>query len=116
MKNRRDSDRAISYAKAVFLFFDIIGYVRDVSPTGLRIDVLPDTLPEIGESVHTTVISHPDLKLDPFNVLTELRWSRENGPTTAVGLQIVSFSSPRGEKIFQELVEVFRNIRNKNAE
>jgi len=111
MKNRRSTNRAISYAKAVFLFYDIIGYVRDLSPTGLRVEILPETLPPIGESIHTTIISHPDLNLDPFNILTHLRWSRENGPTTAVGLEIVHFSSSRGEKIFQELIKVFAELK-----
>ena len=116
MKNRRISDRSVSYAKAVFLFYDIIGYVRDLSPTGLRVEILPDTLPPIGESIHTTIISHPDLDLDPFNILTHLRWNRENGPTTAVGLEIVHFSSSRGERIFQELIKVFGELRKQDEE
>jgi hypothetical protein len=112
MKNRRDSDRSVSYAKAVFLFFDIIGYVRDLSPSGLRVEVLPDSLPRIGEEIHTTIISHPDLKLEPFNILTELRWTRENGPTVSVGLQIIHFSSEHGKQIYRELVEVFRRLHD----
>lgn len=116
MKNRRGSDRSVSYAKAVFLFYDIIGYVRDLSPSGLRVEVLPDSLPEVGDSIHTTIISHPDLNLDPFNVFTELRWTRENGPTTSVGLQIVHFSSEQGEHIYRELVEVFNRVREEKQE
>lgn len=112
MKNRRDSDRTHSYAKAVFLFYDLIGYVRDISGNGLRIEVLADTCPERDKQIHTTIIPHPDLQLEPFNILTKIRWTKLHGPTIAVGLQVVSFSSAQGEGVFHHLKQIFQEAEN----
>lgn len=101
----------MSYAKTVFLFYDIIGYVRDLSSTGLRVDIFDNTIPDIGEQIHTTVISHPDLKLDPFNVLTQIRWTKEDGPLFALGLQILGFSSEHGRATYDQLVNIFEELR-----
>ncbi len=111
MHNRRIFDRSMSYAKTVFLFYDIIGYIRDLSTTGLRVDIFDNSLPEEGEQVHTTVISHPDLKLDPFNVLTQVRWSKQDGPLYAMGLQIIGFSSEHGRETYDELVYIFEELK-----
>lgn len=110
MKNRRISDRAHSYAKAVFLFYDLIGYVRDISEEGLRIDILTSALPDLSPSVHTTIIPHPDLDLDPFNIFTQVRWSKQNGPTIAVGLKVIEYSSPHGADVFSHLVKIFEEL------
>ena len=111
MQNRRIFDRAMSYAKTVFLFYDIIGYVRDLSSTGLRVDIFADSFPAIGEQVHTTIISHPDLNLDPFNVLTKIRWGKQDGPMFAVGLEIIGFSSTHGDYTYQKLVQIFEELK-----
>jgi hypothetical protein len=105
----------MSYAKTVFLFYDIIGYVRDLSPTGLRVDLFADSFPATGEQVHTTIISHPDLNLDPFNVLTKVRWGKQDGPMIAVGLEIVGFSSEHGSYTYQKLVQIFEELKTKKA-
>ena len=110
MKNRRIYNRAHSYAKAVFLFYDLIGYVRDISEEGLRIDVLAPNPPELSPTLHTTIIPHPDLELDPFNIVTQVRWTKENGPTIAVGLKILEFSSSQGAEIFSHLVKIFEEL------
>ena len=115
MQNRRISDRAMSYAKTVFLFYDIIGYVRDLSSTGLRVDIFADSYPAIGEQVHTTVISHPDLNLDPFNVLTKVCWGKQDDPMIAVGLEIVGFSSTHGDYMYQKLVQIFEELKLEKA-
>lgn len=112
MKNRRISNRIHSYAKAFFHFYDLIGYVRDISDNGLRIEILCEDLPDLDKTVHTTIISHPDLGLDPFNILTEARWSKKNGPTIAVGLKVLSFSTAQGEEIFNRLVEIFEDNKS----
>jgi len=112
MKNRRIYNRTHSYAKAVFLFYDLIGYVRDISAEGLRIELVSDEIPEFSETAHTTIISHPDLELDPFNILTEIRWTQRNGPTIAVGLKVVKFSSSQGEEIFTHLVKLFADLNS----
>ena len=111
MQNRRIFDRSMSYAKTVFLFYDIIGYVRDLSSTGLRVDIFDNSIPDVGEQIHTTVISHPDLKLEPFNVLTQIRWSKEDGPLFALGLQILGFSSDYGSATYDKLVHIFEELR-----
>lgn len=112
MHNRRIFDRSMSYAKTVFLFYDIIGYVRDLSETGLRVDIFADSIPDFGEQVHTTVISHPDLDLDPFNVITQVRWGKEDGPMVAVGLKIIGFSSLHGKETYGTLVQIFEELRS----
>ncbi len=112
MQNRRLYNRIHSYAKAVFLFYDLIGYVRDISSEGLRVELVSDEVPEFSETAHTTIISHPDLKLDPFNVLTEVRWARRHGPTIGVGLKVIEFSSHQGEEIFSHLVKLFAELNS----
>ncbi|MGC9312719.1 MAG: PilZ domain-containing protein [Sediminispirochaetaceae bacterium] len=114
MKNRRIYNRIHSYAKAVFLFYDLIGYVRDISEEGLRIELVSDEIPEFSGTAHTTIISHPDLKLDPFNILTEIRWAQRNGPTIAVGLRVIEFSSSQGEEIFSRLVQLFAELNSQS--
>jgi len=108
MKNRRTYSRIHSYAKAVFLFYDMIGYIRDVSETGFRVEILAEKLPETGKTMHTTIIAHPDLDIDPFNVLAAVRWLKRNDPTIAVGLEVVSFSTLRGKELYKTLVDIFR--------
>ena len=115
MHDRRSFDRSMSYAKTVFLFYDIIGYVRDISPSGVRVDIFADSVPQVGEQIHTTIISHPDLELDPFNVLTQIRWTREDGPMMAIGLKVIGYSSEHGKLTYRELTKVFENLRAKQV-
>ncbi|MFP4179750.1 MAG: PilZ domain-containing protein [Spirochaetaceae bacterium] len=108
MKNRRESERSYTYAKVVLWEFDTIGYLRDISPAGMRIEVFDkvDFAPQ--KEVVTTIIPHQDLKIDPFNITSEIKWIGENGPTASVGLEIESFENSETEKMFRRLYEVFR--------
>jgi hypothetical protein len=101
--NRRNSLRNYSYAKVVFLDRNILGYVRDISQRGMRVEVFSDREEEPREGVTLTVIPDPDLKLDPFNLQAQVRWSRPNGPTVSVGLQVERFRTAKGKRIFSRL-------------
>ncbi len=111
MENRRASDRSYTYAKVIFLDFDIIGYLRDISKEGIRLEVFDKFNLEEGLQSLTTIIPHKDLGIHPFNVESELRWLRENGPTLSLGLKLVSFSDEKAEQSFTRLREIFHTER-----
>jgi hypothetical protein len=109
MENRRVSNRSYTYAKVVFLDLDIIAYLRDISKEGIRLEVFDKADLKEGQSSPTTIIPHQDLKINPFNVESELRWIGENGPTLSLGLRIVSFADETAEHNFSRLREFFFN-------
>ncbi|MFO7850103.1 MAG: PilZ domain-containing protein [Spirochaetia bacterium] len=108
MKNRRESERSYTYAKVVIWKFDTLGYLRDVSPTGMRIEVFNkiDFSPQ--KEVVSTIIPHQDLDIEPFDIKSEIRWVKENDPTTSLGLEIESFETPETEKMFRRLYNEFK--------
>ncbi len=115
MKNRRHADRSYTYAKVVIVEFDEIGYMRDMSPTGVRIELF--TAVELEPEMETiaTIIPHQDLDIPPFNMHVQVRWIGENGPTTSVGLLAKEFQTKEGKEYYRRLLEVFNNIKKKNT-
>lgn len=101
--NRRESERNYSYAKVVFHDHNVLGYIRDISVNGIRAEVLSDEEEQPRKGVALTIIPDPELKMPPFNVRAAVRWSKSNGPTVSVGLQVEKFSSGKGKRVFGRL-------------
>jgi hypothetical protein len=87
----------------VILDRNLLGYVRDISARGVRVEVLSENEEEAREGVAMTIIPDPELKMDPFNLRAAIRWSRPNGPTISVGIQVERFMSLKGKRIFSRL-------------
>lgn len=111
MKNRRDSERSYTYAKIVINEIDILGYVRDISRDGIRIEVFDTVELNGGEEMIATIIPDQDLDIEPFNLAVQIRWSRENTPTTSVGLHVVSHRSKLSKEHFNRLFRVFKKAK-----
>jgi hypothetical protein len=106
-ENRRASQRSYSYAKLVFHDHNILGYVRDISARGIRAEIISDGNEQTREGVAITIIPDRELGLPPFNVEVDIRWSRSNGPTVSLGLQVRRFTSTKGRRIFSKLRRLF---------
>ncbi len=116
MRNRRISERSYTYAKVHLTDYDEIGYIRDISPAGVRLELIEASSLETGIRTPAVLMPHQDFELEPFNADIEVRWIGENGPTTSVGILIQRFETAEGEASFFELLRRFRSIHKNSVE
>lgn len=97
---RRNDIRNHSYAKAFMHDRNAIGYIRDISVSGFRVEAVGS--PDIADGEELTVVFIPneETRFPPFTVRGRVQWMHDNAPTFSIGISIVRFVSPGSKRLF----------------
>jgi hypothetical protein len=99
---RRLDTRKHSYAKAFLTDRHVIGYIRDISIEGFRLEALGTPAIEEGEEVKVVFIPHEESKFPPFTIRGKVMWSAENPPTCSFGIAVIQYLSPGSRRLFRK--------------
>lgn len=99
-QERRIDTRNHSYAKAFMPDHNAIGYVRDISRNGFRIEAIGSPGFSGGEEVTVVLIPNEETRFPPFTVRGRVQWMHDNSPTYSIGIAIACFVSPGSRRLF----------------
>jgi hypothetical protein len=109
-QERRIDQRNHSYAKAFLPDHNAIGYIRDISTGGFRIEALGD--PGIPEKVEVTAVFIPneEMRFPPFTLRGRVEWRHENPPTTSLGIAVTRYVSPGSARLFRRFRKIWKRL------
>lgn len=105
-ENKRDNDREICYSKVFFEEHNIPGYIRDISKSGIKVDIPLQFTPPEGEC-SMMIIPHEILGLPPFKTRCEIRWAKHSTIYHSLGVLIVSWASEKGKNDYNSLIDYY---------
>lgn len=108
-KSKR-SDRETCYAKALILENNLPGYVRDISQTGCRIDLINSVDWEPGDNIKVAIIPDPSLEIGSFRGTLEIRWVKKSEIYYLVGAQIISVKDEESRKNYKRLLHYYEKL------
>ncbi|MEW5816340.1 MAG: PilZ domain-containing protein [Spirochaetota bacterium] len=111
MENRkRNYDRKKCYAKILFKDDNTVGYLRDISPKGCRIDVPTEITLRAGEKKAIIIIPEEELNIPPIHGTVEVRWSDKKELFWVIGSFLKSVRDREALKNYQLLLEYYKNM------
>lgn len=104
MSDRRKHDREICYAKC--MIDKVPGYVRDISRSGMRVDLI--SRPGTGERQKASceIIPDPATGIPDFDLSVTVRWTRMDRLYFSLGAEI-SELDPSYAAAFDELMRYY---------
>ncbi len=109
MRNeKRTHDRERCYSKVWFKKEKIVGYIRDISKDGFKIDLMGKLIIEIGSKTQILVIPVEELKMKPFDSEIEVRWKKEGDPFHTAGMRIINENKKRIGENYEKIYNYYR--------
>jgi hypothetical protein len=109
--DRRRDNRKQSYSKAFLPDHHIIGYIRDVSKTGFRMEAIAGQDPGTISKAKVVFIPQEELRFPPFTLEGAIQWTAENPPTRSIGIEISRFVSPGSKRHFRRFERLWRKLK-----
>jgi hypothetical protein len=109
--DQRKSPRASSYAKALLLEPQALGYVRDLSRSGCQVAFMQSVEVATGDLITLRIIAEHDPSLAPFELQLRVRWVKRDPLWFALGGEIDTIEDARGAEAFDRLVMYYTNGR-----
>jgi hypothetical protein len=107
-EQKRDSrDRA--YAKVIFPEDNLPGYVRDISKTGCRIDLVKKVSWTTGEKKKIVIVPEEHVGFAPVHGTVEVRWLRPGEIYNSVGVRFISVQDEDSKKNYKFLLKFFES-------
>lgn len=110
-RDRRKSDRKQSYSKAFLPDHHIIGYIRDISKTGFRMEAIAGEDSGSLEQAKVVFIPQEELNFPPFTLEGAVQWSASNPPTQSIGVEITRFVSPGSRRLFRRFRRLWKRMK-----
>jgi hypothetical protein len=85
MTEHRREERYSSYAKAVLVSQNNLGYLRDMNKSGCQVDFIDPPNLNKDSVVEITVIPNEELGIDNFNLLLTVKWMRQDQVYYSIG-------------------------------
>lgn len=111
MENKHRPTREKCYAKAIFSEGNRLGYVRDISVTGCRIDLLDDLEFEPGEQKKITIIPEHSINIGQVFGTFEMRWKKKEGMFYITGSKIVSVKDEDSRDNYKALLQYYQKLK-----
>ncbi len=105
--DQRRHPRSSAYAKVLVLDQKIPGYLRDLSPGGIRVALLRPLALAPGKTVRLSVLPLLEMGVEPFPLSMVVRWSRPDQMYHLLGGEIIPPSEPRYRKDLQRLLAYY---------
>ena len=108
IEKRRD-DRSRCYGKIIFLTSGTPGYIRDISPEGMRVECPSPFSPAISSSLllPVQIVPMEDMEFCTFTASAEVRWLRKGGIYTSIGLMITDLSAG-AEREYEKILSAYK--------
>jgi hypothetical protein len=110
MDNKSRQTRKTCYAKVIFHDGNIPGYLRDISKSGCRIDVVQDVDWSPGEKKKISIIPHEEVNIGPISGTLEIKWTKKEGMFRLFGSQIVSVKDKTSKAHYQQLLSYYQKL------
>lgn len=110
MSDENRSIREKCYAKVVFHDGNIPGYVRDISESGCRIDILEKTPWDRGELKKFSLFPEHMLHIGPIHGTLEIRWTRSEKFFLLMGTKIKSVKDETSKKNYNLLLDYYKKL------
>ena len=104
------SEREACYAKALILETNLPGYVRDISQTGCRIDLINRVDWNPGDNIKAAIIPDPSLAIGSFRGTFEIRWVKKRDLYYVVGAQIISVKDEASRDNYKKLLQYYEKL------
>ena len=103
MIENRQKDREICYAKVILTNTGLIGWIRDISEKGCRIDFASPSKPEIEKEYPFHIIAEESMSGLEVLGTCFTRWIKDGPVFNTVGIEVNSFHHPRDKESFKVL-------------
>ena len=111
MNNTNRSERENCYAKVIFKESNTPGYVRDISSTGCRFDLLESVSWDIGEKKKVVIIPEEEVGFSPIHGTVEIRWIKKKDIYWSIGSLLISVKDEDSKKNYRLLLNYFNDMK-----
>ncbi len=108
MKEYRQKEREICYAKIILSDSDFIGWVRDISEIGCRTDFPVPSKPEIGCTYPFHIIAEESAEGLDVRGECQVRWIKEGHIFYSTGLEVTSFQRESDRNAYKALIDYYQ--------
>lgn len=106
---QRKDRRAPSYAKALLIDPQALGYIRDLSRSGCQVAFMQSVAVAAGDLITVRVIAEHDPTIPPFQIQLRIRWLKRDPLWFALGGEIVPIDDAQAAGAFEKLVDYYTN-------
>ncbi len=104
---QRKDPRVPSYAKAILVGPQVLGYIRDLSRSGCQVAFMQPVKGAVGDLITVRVIAEHDQSIAPFEIRLRVRRVIQDPLWFALGTQIESMVNPQDAGAFERLVSYY---------
>ena len=104
MEFKQRDAREKCYAKVIFLEEGVPGYVRDISESGIKIDILQAIPWSKGDIISVRIIPTEELNIETFLCSVEIRWLQKGDPFNSLGAEVKDFEGVDSREKYNSLL------------